>query len=196
MPTVTHRSTAALLGMSFAASALGVHHLRYWLAYGDAAGTELAHQGHGYLMLVTPAIVGALALALGWRLAILFAGGHGGRTPVGRPARWLSISLALLCVYVTQESAEGLLAAGHPAGVAAVFGNGGWLAIPVTFVVGGILSLVARGVSEAGLSAIALLPPRHPSARLRVVGAALLSVATSSPLARHLAGRAPPVRVY
>ena len=45
----TLRVTAFLL-----VAALGVHELRYVLAYGGRASDELAHQGHGYLMTLTP----------------------------------------------------------------------------------------------------------------------------------------------
>ena len=53
------------------AGAFAVHQLRYWLAYGHRAGSELAAQGHSYLHSVVPWIVLLIAFAVGTFLVAL-----------------------------------------------------------------------------------------------------------------------------
>jgi len=64
-----HDPTVAMTRMSLRAralallplSALGVHQLRYELAFGGDAGHELAAEGHAYLTSLTPLLVLAAA---------------------------------------------------------------------------------------------------------------------------------------
>ena len=95
---------AALLPLA----ALGVHDLRYRLAYGGDAGHELARQGHAYLGIAKP-LVGVLCalaaaeavarLARAWRIgeagerSVRAVGGCG----CSRPARWSRCSSARNC---------------------------------------------------------------------------------------------------
>jgi hypothetical protein len=174
-----------------------VHQLRYALAFGADAGDVLHREGHAYLQPAGPALTALLALAAA-RLLVRAASS----TPAGRTARshrmlvlWPVCAVALLGLYAAQESAEGLLAAGHPGGLAGVFGHGGWTAAPLAIVLGLAIAAALR-VSErleAGRSPIlgeladalprplaALLPPAP-------------HVAVPAPaLARPGAGRAPP----
>ena len=60
-PTIRRLGRAALLPFA----ALVVHQLRFALAFGGNAGTELARQGHSYLHSLVPWLVLLLALAAG-----------------------------------------------------------------------------------------------------------------------------------
>jgi len=181
------------------AGLLAVHQLRYSLAFGGDARQALAEHGHGYLAWVTP-LAGALAaLALGRLLVRAASGVAADRTQATRLMRlWPTAALALLGLYVGQELIEGWLADAHPSWWAGMAGNGGWLAIPLAAIFGGIVACLLR-LSEAAESRI-----RRGCCHLRPVPVAALappgsSVAQSHAfragvLARHLAGRAPPLR--
>src|SRR3954451_21218418 len=110
-------------GALIAVGALGVHDLRYLLAYQGDAGHELSLQGHGYLRLATPLIAGLVVLAaaaFAARLMRAYAAGHGDeRRPLpSTRLMWPLASALLVAVYSTQEWLEGGLAAGHPGGLA------------------------------------------------------------------------------
>jgi hypothetical protein len=188
------------------AAALGVHQLRYELAYGADAPRALAQQGHAYLSSLTPWIVLLAALAFGASLGALaqrWAGGAGedGSRAVSRRGAavrvWLLASAALFAIFAGQELLEGMLADGHAAGVAAVLGGGGWWALPAALLVGGLLALALRAgaVVEDVLAELAPLRLRlrlrgRASARFLRPIAPLLHA--PAPLARAAAGRAPP----
>jgi hypothetical protein len=180
-------------------AAWSVHQLRYLLAYGAGTGRALSEQGHAYLTPLTPAVVALAALAFGGilvRFARAWSDGVADRDSEHRTLRlWVVTVVGLLAIYAGQELAEGALAGGHDQGLAAVFGNGGWLVLPVSLVVGGLVALCLRGVHVAELliarhRALAACRdespsrPSYPPAPLR----------RSSPLATQGAGRAPPAR--
>lgn len=174
---------AALL----AAGAFGVHQLRYLLAHGDGAGAALASEGHAYLEALAPAVPVLLgAAALEFLLALVAR-----RATPERRYRWAAVTTTLLAVYVCQESLEGLVAAGHPAGLAAVLGNGGWVAVPLAGVIGLGIALLLRGADRA-LAAAA-------RSRYRTVVRIRSSRPTTrrdsralAPLTCNTAGRGPP----
>lgn len=182
--------------------ALAVHQLRYWLAYGPAASRELLDTGHSYLHSLTPWIVLAVGIAVGSflaRLARTRGSGEvderGGR---GLLALWMIAAGSLLAIYVGQEVLEGLLEAGHPAGLIGVLGDGGWWAIPAAVAIGGALALLIRG----GRAAIALVArlgcaPTRPARRALPAWSrpAAASFIRLTPLATAAAGRAPPQTV-
>lgn len=181
---------AALL----AAGAVGVHELRYLIAYRDVAGEQMAHEGHAYLSAITPLLGLFLACALGHFLGLLAR--HPGRAR-GRPPDftrlWSIATGCLLVIYVLQESLEGALAPGHPAGVVGVFGNGGWVALLLALAVGLLVALALRGAADA----IALASRRRdarPRGRgeRRLLLPACVDLPRLEPIGRHLAGRAPP----
>lgn len=183
---------AALLSVG----AIGVHELRYMIAFGGDAESALDHHGHAYLSYVTPLI----GLALTWLLARLLV-----RAATGAPADseravrvrrlWPTATAALIGIYTVQELAEGVLAPGHPGGWEGVVGNGGWVAIPLAVAIGGLAAIGMRVLRRQ----LAELPPplRAPRA-LTVALPALIAPVTAilAPrarlLARNLAGRAPP----
>jgi hypothetical protein len=181
------------------AGAFAVHQLRYWLAYGNRAGVELAAQGYSYLHSVVPWIVLLIALAVGaFLLALGRALGGGGSLPrytLSFVALWLLCAAGLVAVYTTQELLEGLFATGHPAGVAGIFGYGGWWSIPAALAVALVLAAVfhsARRVLQAVAErrarriSVAGRPPAEARACLDVLLSAV------APPADGWSGRGPP----
>ncbi len=128
-----------------ALGAFAVHQLRYLAAYGGDAGAALGAQGHAYLAaLLPPLVIVATSAVLGTLVAAVLAAPR--LEPRRRAAGWGFCSVALLTVFGTQELAEGLLAAGHPAGVAGVLRNGGWIAAPLALAVGRAISFLLGGL--------------------------------------------------
>jgi hypothetical protein len=185
-------------GALIAASALALHELRYLVGYGDRAGQAIAEQGHSYLPVAGALAALMIALA-GVQMAASLSGllrGPSLRRP--RPSlalTWAASAVALLCVYAGQELTEGMLSRGHPTGLAAVFGHGGLVAVPLAIALGLLVALVLRG-ARAVLGAAAERPAaavprqRRLAAVIRLAAGPLL--APTSPLAANLAGRAPP----
>jgi hypothetical protein len=181
------------LGALLSAAAFGVHQLRYMLAFGENAGHELAEEGHGYLEGAAPIAGMLLALTLASMLREV-AAGRGGERPARRSTLWALCAGALLLIYVTQESLEGLLASGHPAGVEGIFGDGGWLAVPLSAGFGAALAVYAHVRSVVGASVRFLGVVRPP------VGRQVLATLPSAAEVREhraavpsmLAGRGPP----
>ena len=173
-----------------------VHQLRYLLAFGAEADGVLHREGHAYLEPAGPALTTLLAFAAA-RLLVRAA-----TAPAARSTRsqrvivlWPACAAALLALYVVQESIEGLLAAGHPGGLAGVFGQGGWIAVPLAILAG--LAIAAALRISARLETLRLVVLGELSDALpRPLAAVLLPapfVAVPAPaLARPGAGRAPP----
>lgn len=197
MPHISLRSRAlALLPLA----AVGLHQLRYKLAYGGHAGHELGVEGHAYLNSLTPALVLAAALVAA-ELLTRFArawrrdGDLPGRPPVF--VLGLAIAAALVLIYAGQELLEGLLASGHPAGFIGVFGGGGWWAGPLALAFGFGIALLLRGAAAAialiararsGGRPRAFRPRRQPAPRIVFLPA-------RSPFASAAPGRAPPLGI-
>jgi hypothetical protein len=184
---------AALLPLA----ALAVHDLRYRLAYGGDAGHELARQGHAYLGIAKP-LVGVLcallAAELVARLARAWRIGEAAEQNWSRSRLWALATAALVAVFFGQELLEGAIFAGHPAGLAGVLGAGGWLALPLSFVAGGVLILFLAGARAAARALTAR--HRRSASRRPFSGGRRPPVAVaarrSPPLASAAAGRAPP----
>ena len=107
---------------------------------------------------------------------------------------WARTSSALLAMFVVQETLEGLLAPGHPAGFAAVFGHGGWLALPLAAAVGALIALALRGA--AATEPLAAAPAgwlRWPTEPFMAQAAPAFARPRLDVLARFLAGRGPPI---
>ena len=89
------------------AAAFAVHQLRYYLAYGSAAGAELQRTGHSYLHSVVPWIVGLVALAVGgflWSLGRAMAGQRSlPRFTVSFLGLWAACAVSLVAIFATQE---------------------------------------------------------------------------------------------
>lgn len=192
LPTPLLRPAALLV-----AGSLALHDLRYAFGYGSGARAALAEHGHGYLAALEGfAVLLALAAVSGLGLALLRA-----RLGSGRPGSpgsfgrvWLGSSAALWTIYVMQEWLEGLLAPGHPAGLAGVVGQGGWIAALLAVVIGALVALALRGAERAlewaaagarartGRPRVDLPAPPRGTARPRV-----------ALMATHGAERAPPL---
>lgn len=176
--------TVALLSVA----SLALHQLRYRIAHGEDTATALAREGHAYLDALAPLAACLLGAAVLDFVLALIARRDPGAT---RGRRWIAITLTLLAIYVCQESLEGLLASGHAGGLAAAFGNGGWVALPLAAALAAVVTLALRG-AEAALARRARAPsterrPLSASRRPRPVERRLIGV-----LAAHLAGRGPP----
>jgi hypothetical protein len=182
---------AALL----AGGALAVQELRYLLAFGPSANDALTHDGHAYLSVVQPAVAVLVAAALAQLVLVLARGGRaeGRRRTTFRHA-WASASAALVGIYALQELVEGELAPGHASGLAAIAGHGGWLAVPAALALGALIALFLREAPRAAARARVLAAPR-PAAVAAVVFRPPGAPARprTAFLARHLAGRAPPL---
>jgi hypothetical protein len=181
------------------AAAIAVHQLRYWLAFGSSAGIEFQRQGHSYLHSVAPWIVVALAWAAGAFLSALGRAMHGHtsapRYGLSLLALWLVCAASLVAIYSGQEFLEGVLATGHPSGMAGIFGYGGWWAIPAAVCVGLVLAALLHGArwvlhEVAARRAHPAPPPSAPGVALpRPAG---LSLPRLAPLALGWCGRGPP----
>lgn len=174
-PAPALRATALL-----ALGALAVHELRYALAYGSDAGQALARQGHGYLGELAPALfVLALSAILG-RLVAAALGRLREDARAQSTARHtaLAFAAALAAIFCAQELAEGVVFAGHPGGLAAIFAHDGWLALPLALAVGFVAALADRLLAGAEhvlrhvrrrlrlpRPVAAAGPKRHPGAR-------------------------------
>ena len=182
-----------------AIGALVLHQARYMLAFGGGAGAELERTGHGYLELLLPLLV-ALAAA---GLIVSVVGPALLRHAPGRDREWgateraAGYAAALVAVHLTQETAEGLLAAGHSLSLEAVLGTGGFVVLPLAMTLGAIASLVRGSLRRAERRlAVALdrarlpRPPRRAGAPRRAAVRATLS-SQVMPLGR--ASRPPPL---
>ncbi|MDO8213743.1 hypothetical protein [Conexibacter sp. CPCC 206217] len=200
MPGSLHRYRGmALLPLA----ALAVHQLRYMLAFGAQAPERLSEQGHAYLGSVEAIAVMLCAVALGsflTRLAGAWCGGATTSAPSssrhGLLKLWAAGALVLAGIYSGQELLEGILAAGHPPGVEGVLGSGGWLMLPLSVAIGGLLALLLRG-ARAVLELVRRVRAARPAApvaqppRLRPLP---VVVPRRNALAGSAAGRAPPLR--
>lgn len=179
--------TAALLGCG----ALSVHQLRYLLAHGDDASQALAREGHSYLGMLAPLIALVAGVALLDFLLTVVRRRTG--TQPARRMRWIAATTTLLTIYASQETIEGLLSPGHPAGIDGLIGNGGWVAVPLAIAAGLVIALLLRSAERviAKLLGDPPAPPVNTTPAVRRVATVLLAP-RRSPLATKLAGRAPP----
>jgi hypothetical protein len=200
---VGHATRAAALARATALVTLGalaVHQLRYAIAFGGNAGHALATEGHGYLADVLPPLVAVSVAAVA---AATVRRALTGRTAASIPV-WRRAALyaaALVTVFACQELIEGALAAGHPTGVAAVLGDGAWVAIPLALAIGVAAALVSSLLdrAEERIQAFARSAPlvrrarSAPSPAIAILRAPLASLT----LAFGFARRPPPlVRIH
>ena len=190
-----HRLPLARAAALIALGELAVHQLRYLLAFGGQAGSELAAQGHSYLGLAAP-IVAALALsAIAARIVRAALTGRVEGEPSSLRRSAALYAAAILAVFWTQELGEGVAFAGHPGGAAAVLAQGGLLALPLSLAIGLLCALLDRRLHDVERIASALRRSR-PGRRLEpgeLGTAAAAHPRLYAPLAFGLARRPPPL---
>jgi hypothetical protein len=101
----------------------------------------------------------------------------------------------LVAIYGCQEFLEGLFATGHPAGLAGIFGFGGWWAIPAAACVGLVLAAVfhgARWVLEEVAQRFHRARRRHRRRSVRLLRPPAVAAPRLAPLADGWSGRGPP----
>lgn len=181
------------------AAAFAVHQLRYMLAFGAGAGAELARTGHSYLHSLVPWIVLLIALTTGGFLRAAGRALAGHRTlpryTLSLTALWALCSLALITIYISQESLEGLFATGHPSGLAGIFAYGGWWSIPVSILIGLVLATLlhgARWVIDEVARRHAYRPLSRPPRAAVLAHPPQLLLAPLPPLVGGWSGRGPP----
>ena len=161
------------------------------------ADSALAAQGHGYLDSLAPWLVLLLGLALGAflvRVARALAGRADTAPRRSFAALWLLSTASLVAIYAAQELLEGVFAAGHPSGLAGLFGHGGWWSLAAAVVIGAGLAALLRLASAVVASAARLAArPRRTEARAAFVRPRSALLAPRGVLASAAAGRAPPL---
>ena len=169
-----------------------MHGLRYALD-----PSRRADAGHGYLTAAPPLL--AALLALGVAQLLLGALGRSrsdGSRHASWPVRWAICSLALVTLFALQENVESLSAYGQIAGPLALLAHGGWTVLPLAAAGGAVVAAALRGADAvlaslrgAALATRAALVGRGPAP----VPSAVMLWPGAPELARHLAGRAPPL---
>jgi hypothetical protein len=161
-------STRARIFALLPLAALGVHQLRYRLAFGHESDHELAAQGHAYLASLTPILV-LLATLIAAELVFRLARAARGRATASPSTRFIAlataIGAALVAIYVAQELLEGLLETGHPGGLTGVFGDGGWWSVPIAMAFGAVIALFLRG-ADAVVATVARSHHRRRNRRM------------------------------
>jgi hypothetical protein len=180
------------------AGSQGLHHLRYLLAPEHEAGLTLHGHGHGetHLFATGPAIGLLLALLLAM-LVVKVAGAP--RTTAPRAVRvrrlWPLVVAALLVIYGSQELLEGMLGHGHEGGFAALFEDGGWVALPIAGLLGALIALAVRVARAA--EAFVFNPHVEIVLRLAAPVTTFVRIAVARPprlpFSLAGAGRGPPV---
>jgi hypothetical protein len=153
--------TAALLVLG----ALALHELRYLIAFGGEAPSILAQHGHGYLGFLAPLLVAGAAAAI--VTSVVAPALLGRMAPARRPyteERAAGYAAGLVAVFFAQELAESLLSGGHPDGVAAVLGAGGWVVLPLAIALGALAAFAARQLDRAALTVSRRFVPPRPRA--------------------------------
>jgi hypothetical protein len=195
--SIASRSRGLLPATWVPVAALGVHQLRFALAYGADGSRQLTETGHSYLHSLAPWIVLVCALGVGGflhRLSLAWRRGEADGARRHSTLRlWLVASAALILIYAGQEALEGLLSTGHAGGLAGIFGDGGWWAVPASAALGGVLAILVRG-GRAALSFVARLRTRSAARRapLGPPRPAAVFLPSVSPLALCAPERAPP----
>ena len=177
-------------GVLLLIGALAVHELRYLLT-----GAHQDEHAHAYMPWLVPDRVRA---PRSWRWPSsplrLARRIRSNARPAYIPAgvRWLTASTLLTGIFALQEVTERLLAHGRVDVAESLVVHGGWVALPLCFVVGAVIALLLRGARALLTRTWGRTPPApariaEPLPRLPRPRAPRVPV-----IARNLAGRAPP----
>lgn len=174
-----------------------MHQLRYVLAYGSHAAAQLSAHGDHYVATATVTSGALVAVALGLSVLKLPATWRGrAHVEIVRgPLRllWLGLILLLFAGYCALEGLETVFEPDRAAGIAEIFGSGGWWALPAAAFVAGLVALLVHG-GHALLVVMARrrLPRRATTSNARP-RASRGTVLPWRPMASCAPGRAPPV---
>ncbi|HEU4658476.1 MAG TPA: hypothetical protein VFR97_13165 [Capillimicrobium sp.] len=171
---------------------VAVHQGRFLFA-SEAHEHELAPV-HGYLPWMTAAAAALLFVLMVQLVASLERPDRGAlRLPSGW-VLWGVATTALLSAFVAQETVETALVHGHLPVFAELMAGSGWVAAPLSLVVGGLVALLLRGAAKVVRWVCSgRRPQRRRRLPLVVVVAEVRCAPRGSLIARRLAGRAPPV---
>ena len=139
------RSFALVTGAAYA-----VHQLRYLLAHEGGSEEPGGAQAHGYFELVVPLVAVVVLVALAVFAASLLETRRRAPKPCSAPgggASWVSFSGILFGLYCMQEWLEGQIGQGHETGLGAIFGHGGWWAIPLVLAFGALVAWLLKGAA-------------------------------------------------
>lgn len=178
-------------------AAIGLHQLRYLIGPGADAQHSFGAQAHSYLPLAAAFVALLFGASLVHFVSTLTLARSGEVRPPKLPrfrSTWLWATVALIAIFVAQESFEGALVSGHSSGLHGLFGHGGWMALLLAPALGALVALFLRGAQSVLVAAARRLArsrgpraaqghwPCLPDSSFSRVGV----------LASHLAGRAPP----
>ena len=169
---------------------LALHELRY---VSTASGYTGSHRPLDWLSLVAPLITMSLTAVFAVALTVTARRGTTDHSTRLRNI-WVTASGGLLTTFAAQELLQGVLYPDHPMGLHALIGHGGWVVVPLALLLGGVVAVVVgvareleRRCFEPGRLLLAWLPPTQ------VFAHSVARWLRDTPLARNLAGRAPPV---
>jgi hypothetical protein len=106
---------------------------------------------------------------------------------------WLTMTVLLVAGFCVLEGLEIVFEPHHPDGVAGIFGDGGWWALPAAAFAGALMALLARG----GRLLLVIATRARESCRVPTIASQHPRLARCStppsPMASCAAGRAPPL---
>ncbi len=184
--------------LALPAGVLAVHQLRYLLAFGSHAGSELSARGDHYVASAA-ACTAVLLVALFGRWCLRLAAARRGNAHVASARAplwllWLALTCALIVGFCALEVLEIALEPHRSGGVSAIFGYGGWWSLPAAAAVAAVLALVAGGGRALLLiSARGQVTPRVRAGGQRYPRSWAVAL-LPAPMAGCAAGRAPPFR--
>ncbi len=194
VPTaLAHRGRLAVLILL---GAWLVHQLRYNLAIGHQSAEHSASHGHAYLDFTWPLLIGAAVIAVASWVFSLNRQKQARTDQPGFVNSWVKISLILIVLFAFQEGTEAIASTHHTHLLEGIFGSGGWVALPLSTLVGGVIALAIRGARAAHAFVSRTLrdfSPIHRSLPKVRRPDDVCSVRRFHVLASKLAGRAPPL---
>ena len=181
----------------FPAAVLAVHQLRYLLAFGSHAGSELSEQGDRYVATaaVVATVLVVVSLSFGLMRLVAASRGRGTRMTASAPIwlLWLALTLLLFVGFCALEGLEMALEPHHAAGVTGILGHGGFWSVPAAALVGAVMALLVHG----GRALLVIAARRRCGRVTRSTGSSparsCARALPCGPMASCAAGRAPPV---
>jgi hypothetical protein len=173
--TASRATTALRTSAIVALGAFAVHQLRYAVTDGTGAA-----ETHAYLATLFPLLLGLVASGVIGSFALAARTGNSR----GERLSWAHCTVALLAIFVVQESAEG----------SALLAREGWVVVPIAVAVGRVVCWLLALVDAVERKLVVAERPSVPRAPASIGGprgVARLGLAHDS-LAFGLARRPPP----